>query len=144
MFKEEFIRLCTEKGVSPTAVCLEIGLSNSAYTQWTEKSKPRKTTLLKITNYFKLPKDHFDNLDREEKTNTRFQHSLGVMSIAKEMTERQGDLSGGVYHGGKEPTILKNKNKNPEIQQIIHKLTTVEIPDDVIEFINNALDAYKK
>jgi transcriptional regulator with XRE-family HTH domain len=43
----------------------------------------------------------------------------------------------------KEPTVIPNTNKNPEVQQIIHKLTTFEVPDDVIEFINNALDAYK-
>lgn len=40
--------------------------------------------------------------------------------------------------------ILSNKAKNPEIQQIIHKLATFEVPDNVIEFINNALDAYRK
>lgn len=62
-------------------------------------------------------------------------------------TSKQEDLEEGSWHGGVEQTkkdslVIPNKNKNPEIQQIIHKLTTFEVPDDVIEFINNALDSY--
>lgn len=60
MFKEKFIKLCSQKGVSPTSVCLAVGLSNSAYTQWSEHSMPRKTTLVKICDYFGVPYDYFD------------------------------------------------------------------------------------
>lgn len=48
MFKENFIRICTEKGLSPSNVCIEAGISKSNYSNWNETSVPRKTTLIKI------------------------------------------------------------------------------------------------
>ena len=50
MFKENFERICAQKGVAPTAVCKKIGLTGSAYSLWTEESIPRKTTLIKLAN----------------------------------------------------------------------------------------------
>ena len=52
MFKEIFIRLCNERGVAPTAVCNEIGLSNATFSCWTDESVPRKATLYKLADYF--------------------------------------------------------------------------------------------
>lgn len=52
MFKENFERLCNEIGKSPTAVCVEIGLAHSVYSLWTEKTVPRRATLIKIADYF--------------------------------------------------------------------------------------------
>lgn len=58
MFKETFIRLCNERGVAPTAVCAEIGLSNATFSCWTETSVPRKATLMKIADYFGVSVDY--------------------------------------------------------------------------------------
>lgn len=52
MFKKNFEILCAKRNVAPTSVCREIGLSNAAYSCWDENSIPRKTTLMKIANYF--------------------------------------------------------------------------------------------
>lgn len=52
MFKENFERLCNTIGKSPTAVCVEIGLAHSVYSLWTEKTVPRRSTLIKIADYF--------------------------------------------------------------------------------------------
>lgn len=52
MFKERFIQLCNIKGESPTFVCRQIGLSNSAFSCWTEKTVPRKATFNRILAYF--------------------------------------------------------------------------------------------
>ena len=57
MFKENFIRLCNAKGVSPNHVCKSIGLSNAAFTQWNEDSVPRRATLTKIADYFGVEPD---------------------------------------------------------------------------------------
>ena len=54
MFKEIFDKLCAKKGVAPTVVCKTIGLSNAAYSCWDENSVPRKTTLIKIAEYFNV------------------------------------------------------------------------------------------
>ena len=55
MFKENFIRLCNEKNISPSKVCTSIGLSNAAFSCWTNESVPRKATLIKIADYFGVP-----------------------------------------------------------------------------------------
>ena len=52
MFKQRFIRLCNDKGVSPSAACAAIGLSNATFSCWTETSVPRQATLQKIAEYF--------------------------------------------------------------------------------------------
>ena len=52
MFKEIFINLCNKKGVAPSAVCMQLGLSNATYSKWTDDSIPRRATLQKIADYF--------------------------------------------------------------------------------------------
>jgi transcriptional regulator with XRE-family HTH domain len=52
MFKQNFIRLCNKKGVAPTVVCQQVGLSNATFSCWTDSSVPRQSTLLKISEYF--------------------------------------------------------------------------------------------
>lgn len=58
MFKEIFIRLCNEKGVAPTAVCKSIGLSDAAFSKWTDESVPRRATLMRIADYFGVSVDY--------------------------------------------------------------------------------------
>lgn len=65
MFKQNFVKICTEKGLSPTAVCTAIGLSNSTYSQWTEDSVPRQTTLLKLAEYLEVSVDELLNGPQE-------------------------------------------------------------------------------
>ena len=54
MFKEIFIKLCNEKKESPSAVCKKIGITPATYSCWDENSVPRKTTLIKIAEYFNV------------------------------------------------------------------------------------------
>lgn len=64
MFKENFIRLCNQRGVAPTVVCSAVGLSNATFSCWTDKSIPRRATLMKIADYFSVT---VDDLLRDEK-----------------------------------------------------------------------------
>lgn len=57
MFKENFIRLCNQKGVTPTAACAAVGLSNATFSCWTETSVPRRATLIKFADYFGVTVD---------------------------------------------------------------------------------------
>ena len=66
MFKKIFIKLCNERGVAPTAVCNDIGLSAATFSCWTDDSIPRKTTLLKLSNYFNVSVDYL--LGKEDAT----------------------------------------------------------------------------
>ena len=58
MFKERFTRLCNQKGISPTAACAAIGLSNATYSCWTDTSVPHNATLIKIADYFGVSKSY--------------------------------------------------------------------------------------
>lgn len=64
MFKKIFTELCEKHNESPTNVCLKIGLSNAAYSQWTDQSTPRQTTLSRIAKYFNVSIEYL--LGKEE------------------------------------------------------------------------------
>lgn len=67
MFKEKFIKLCNQRGVAPTVVCQSIGLSRSAFSNWTDDSVPRRATLQKFADYFGITVDELLSDD----TNTK-------------------------------------------------------------------------
>ena len=52
MFKKNFEKICADRNIAPTRVCSDIGLSNATYSCWTDESVPRKTTLIKLADYF--------------------------------------------------------------------------------------------
>lgn len=52
MFKENFIRLCNQKGESPSSVCRKVGIAPATFSCWTFESVPRKATLMRIADYF--------------------------------------------------------------------------------------------
>ena len=51
-FKENFVRLCNSVNKTPSSVCCAVGITPAAFTQWTEKTIPRRATLIKIADYF--------------------------------------------------------------------------------------------
>lgn len=65
MFKKIFIKLCTEKGESPSSVCNKIGITPAAFSQWTDDTIPRKVTQQKAAEYFGVSVDYL--LGKQEK-----------------------------------------------------------------------------
>lgn len=57
MFKKNFIKICIDRGVSPTTVCSQIGISKSNFSNWTDNTIPRMTTLQKIADYLGVTVD---------------------------------------------------------------------------------------
>lgn len=57
MFKKIFIDLCNKKGVAPTKACTDNGLSNAAFSKWTDESVPRRATLQRMADYFGVSVD---------------------------------------------------------------------------------------
>lgn len=47
-FKENFNRICEEKGTSPTALCKELGVSTSKVSAWNNGSLPKEEMMLKL------------------------------------------------------------------------------------------------
>ena len=49
-FATNFRRICHEKGTSPTAVCLSLGLSSSKVNLWNNGSLPKQTVMVQLAN----------------------------------------------------------------------------------------------
>jgi len=79
-FYDNFIRLCVEKGVTPTFAILDMGLNRSANTAWKNGSVPLSTTLVKVADYFGV--DEKELLVGEYKPNNF--EMIGKVSILSE------------------------------------------------------------
>ena len=51
-FYENYVRLCSYAGKSPSFVAQEVGIQKSTVSRWAKGSVPRYTTLLRIADYF--------------------------------------------------------------------------------------------
>ena len=91
MFKKRFEKLCNERNVAPTAVCMAIGLSNATYSCWTDDSIPRRATLLKLSDYFNVPVEYFTEEDQpttSELSPIRKELYQKIQSLSEEQVER--------------------------------------------------------
>ena len=61
MFYDNFINLCTQKDVTPSAVMRAIGLNKSSATYWKKGSIPSSETLQKLADYFGVSVDYLLN-----------------------------------------------------------------------------------
>lgn len=88
MFKENFERLCSKIGESPSSVCDSIGLSRTMYSKWNDESVPRKVTLIKIADYFGVTPESLlaeneqkkDPAQMSREKNSRFAQKCSQMS----------------------------------------------------------------
>ena len=85
MFKENFVRLCASRGKAPSTVCIEIGLSGNAYSEWKDTTIPRRTTLVKISDYFNVPVS--DLLDDPAPTDRMLRLPINERTISDEEYE---------------------------------------------------------
>lgn len=67
MFYDNFVRLCNEKGLSPSAVAVKVGVDKSAATRWSRGAEPRYATLMRLADYFGVTMDELSGV-AEEKT----------------------------------------------------------------------------
>lgn len=59
MFYKKFIELCNSRGVTPSHVGLQVGVSKAAVSGWKNGSSPRDTQMQKIADYFGVPVSYF-------------------------------------------------------------------------------------
>lgn len=58
MFKDDFERLCKERGISPSKALVDLGMSKSSYSKWNTGSYPHNKSLKKIAEYFNISIEH--------------------------------------------------------------------------------------
>jgi transcriptional regulator with XRE-family HTH domain len=93
MFKQNFINICIERGIAPTVVLKNIGISHATFSNWNDDSIPRPTTITKIANYFGItpedllrePKEKVSTVPVEPAASsplsTKFNDLLGQMTL---------------------------------------------------------------
>ena len=106
MFSDNYIRLCKEKGVGVTVASQEIGYSANSGKKWSEGTVPRKTTLLKIAEYFGVTVDEL-----MEGQPTMSYNDAPLLDIKKAATSDGDGLS------DKELLLLSIFNSLPEDRQ---------------------------
>ena len=89
MFKENFIRLCNEKGIAPTVVCTSVGLSDAAFSKWTDQSVPRRATLMRIADYFGVTVDDLISLKTDIRVDLQLFAADPVENKEKEPTNME-------------------------------------------------------
>lgn len=65
-FYENFVRLCTQHGISPSKVAREIGISKSAVTRWKDGGGMTDPVAIRIADYFGVSVDVLRNGDKNE------------------------------------------------------------------------------
>lgn len=79
MFWQNFTRLCTQSGKSPSRVTEELGLTSGAAVGWKKGAVPRDSTLARIAYYFGVP---VESLTAEEPpTMTAFRTGIYNLDI---------------------------------------------------------------
>lgn len=66
MFWKNFASLCKQRGMSPSAVCHDLGLSATMVTKWKAGSHPRYTTATSIAEYFGITVEELLNGKKEK------------------------------------------------------------------------------
>ena len=67
MFYDIFLALCQKKGVAPTRVALDVGLSKSTPTTWKKRGlTPQGEALSRIADYFDVSVDYLLSVDKEK------------------------------------------------------------------------------
>lgn len=60
-FYEKVEDLCKARGIARSKMCDDLGISRSAPTTWKQNGRPRNSTIKKITEYFGVPVDYFED-----------------------------------------------------------------------------------
>ena len=65
VFYDNYIKLCSKKGMSPSAVAVECGIAKASVTRWKNGAIPFDKTLYVLADYFKVS---IDDLLEDNKT----------------------------------------------------------------------------
>lgn len=131
MFKQNFIRLCNEKGVSPTAACAEIGLSNATFSCWTDESVPRKATLMRIADYFGVTTTELLMGPAPKGDHVHIDFNLQHFASPSPVDEAMDKLTASVQQAADD---LDKKKKpllglNPKLSALIDSMSKDELED---------------
>ena len=81
-FYKSYCDLCAERGVTPSYVASQIGLSNAAASGWKKGKQPSDVTLAKLSQYFNVPVSVLTGEQKEKpSTVSGEEHSYSDMQL---------------------------------------------------------------
>lgn len=66
-FYEKYLMLCDKNKKTPSGAALEMGLSKTTVNRWKNGGGITDATILKVANYFEIPKEELTNKEPEQK-----------------------------------------------------------------------------
>lgn len=124
MFWRIFVDLCNQKGTSPTAAIVSLGISHGSVTNWKKGSVPRDTTLKKIADYFEVTPEYLLGVDTEPKKNDEIVAAIHRMREDTDYLKKM--LTLGEF-SEKECQLVAAYRERPDLQPIIDKLLDLHL-----------------
>lgn len=91
MFYDNFIRLCEEKGISPTRAVVKAGLSKGSLTRWKDGGQPLNEAKAKLAEVLGVSISELRDGEKEKPTDNRelFDIDKGISDGFKQLTEAE-------------------------------------------------------
>lgn len=110
MFYKRFIELCNSRGVTPSYVGLQVGVSKAAVSGWKNGSSPRDTQIKKIADYFDVNEEYFSE-EAPETEKAPMPNDIGEENILRMYRSLSTEEKGAWYAYA---LSLKEKQKEGE------------------------------
>lgn len=86
---EKILKLCNEKGVTPSKMMEDIGLSRATFSSWKiGRTTPKQATLMKISEYFNIPEEQLEGTETIQ-LSTKEEILLKIFRECSEEQKRQ-------------------------------------------------------
>jgi len=97
VFYDNFLKLCNQKGVSPTVAVVEMGFQKSVATRW-KKSIPTDANKLKIAEYFGVSVDDLMSAEKETPALTK-EDERDIKNKIDEIIDMMAEQKGLMFDG---------------------------------------------
>lgn len=109
-FYENYVRLCSYSGKSPSYVAQEVGIQKSTVSRWAKGSVPRYTTLLRIADYFGV--SIAELVGANEENEKQVAKELGIsLYVLNEKREREDSDDPKTEESGLEAALEALRNQ---------------------------------
>ena len=95
MFYSNYVKLCSKLNKSPSAVGEELGFTRASVTGWGNGATPRKSSLIKIADYFGVTVDYLMTGKEEIKETAPELTERDERDISKDIERIMSKLSAG-------------------------------------------------
>ena len=101
MFYTQFLKLCKEKGVKPTPLIKQLGLSSGNLKKWADGGSVSSETLVLLANYFDVPIDFFFEDDETELSSINVIEEVNAFKVAFNAIKAHTDYIASMLTGSK-------------------------------------------